>query len=144
MERALCNLQILGEEDAVKNRVVAHSLESKLPSSLKREWILHKTDPANRFSQLNHFDCLLIFLKKQEKILEELDQLEPSPADNGPLEKGAADYPYKGGGRLSLSPQQVRRTTIPAALSVEMTLMPASYLRVKSLESKIFQVKGPI
>ena len=103
-------------------QAVAHSLESKLPSSLKREWILHKTDPANRFSPLNHFDCLLIFLKKQEKIFEELDQLEPSP-----LDKGAADYPYKGGGRLSLSPKQVRRTTIPAALSVEMTLMPASY-----------------
>jgi len=41
VERALCNLQILGEEDTVKNRVVAQSLESKLPSSLKKEWIMH-------------------------------------------------------------------------------------------------------
>lgn len=31
VERALCNLQILGEEDAMKNRVIAYSLESKLP-----------------------------------------------------------------------------------------------------------------
>lgn len=56
VERALCNLQILGEEDVVKNRVVAQSIESKLPSSLKKEWIMHKTDPANGFSPLDHFD----------------------------------------------------------------------------------------
>lgn len=97
VERALCNLQILGEEDAVKNRVVAQSLESKLPSSLKKEWIIHKTDPANRFSPQYHFDCLLGFLKKQEEILEELDQLEPSPTDKGPWEKGAVDYSDKRG-----------------------------------------------
>ena len=97
VERALYNLQILGEEDAVKDRVVAQSIESKLPSSLKKEWIMHKTVPENRFSPLDHFDCLLKFLKKQEEILEELDQLEQSPVDKGPVEKGAADNPDKRG-----------------------------------------------
>lgn len=37
VERVLCNLQILGEEAAMKNRVVVQSLESKFPSSLKKE-----------------------------------------------------------------------------------------------------------
>lgn len=49
---------------------------------------MHKTNPANMFSPLNYFDYLLKFLKKQEEILEELDQLEPSPADKGIVEKG--------------------------------------------------------
>lgn len=39
------------------------------------------------FSPLNHFDCLLRFLKKQEEILEELDQLEPASAEKGTSEK---------------------------------------------------------
>lgn len=91
VERALCNLKLLGEEDAVKNRVVAQSLESKLPNSLKKEWIVHKTDPDNNFSPANHFDCLLEFLKKQEDILEELDQLEPGSGDKSIIEKGPGD-----------------------------------------------------
>lgn len=74
VERALSNLVILGEDDILKNRWVAQSLESKLPSSLKEKWIAHKTKPG--FDPQNHFDCLLRFLKKQESILEELDQLD--------------------------------------------------------------------
>jgi len=83
VERALHDLQVLGEEDAVKNRVVAQSIESKLPDSLKEKWLTHKNDPASGFSSRNHFDCLLQYLKRQEDILEELDQLQiqPSPVN---------------------------------------------------------------
>lgn len=81
VERALRDLQVLGEEDAVKNRIVAQSIESKLPDSLKEKWLTHKTDPASGFSSRNHFDCLLQYLKKQEDILEELDQLQLSSTD---------------------------------------------------------------
>lgn len=96
VERALCRLQVLNEEDALKNRIIAQSLESKLPTSLKKEWIMYKTDPANDFNSLSHFDHLLTFLKKQEGILEELDQLELSPADNSPGEKGSTGDSVKG------------------------------------------------
>ena len=82
VERALRDLQVLGEEDAVKNRVVVQSIESKLPDSLKEKWLTHKNDPASGFSPRNHFDCLLQYLKKQEDILEELDQLQLSPAND--------------------------------------------------------------
>lgn len=81
MERALSNLVILREEEVIKNRWVAQSLESKLPSSLKEKWIAHKTESVNGFAPHDHFDCLLRFLKKQEAILEELDQLEASPRE---------------------------------------------------------------
>ena len=83
VERALHDLQVLGEEDAVKNRVVAQSIESKLPDSLKEKWITHKNDPASGFSSCNHFDCLLQYLKRQEDILDGLGQLQlqPSPVN---------------------------------------------------------------
>ncbi|XP_062390786.1 uncharacterized protein LOC134078694 [Sardina pilchardus] len=96
VERALSNLVILGEEEVIKNRWVAQSLESKLPSSLKEKWIAHKTEPVNGFDPHNHFDCLLCFLKKQEVILEELDQLEPSPREGSASVKGPADRPERG------------------------------------------------
>ncbi|XP_076129224.1 uncharacterized protein LOC143110221 [Alosa pseudoharengus] len=96
VERALSNLVILGEEEVIKNRWVAQSLESKLPSSLKEKWITHKTKSANSFAPHNHFDCLLRFLKKQEVILEELDQLEASPREGSSSVKGPADKPERG------------------------------------------------
>lgn len=87
VERALCNLQIFGEKDIIKNRVAAQFLESKVSSSLKKEWIIHKTNPANMFCPLNHFDCLLKFRKRQKEILEELDHLEMSLPVGPPLKK---------------------------------------------------------
>lgn len=84
MERALSNLVILGEEDILKNRLVTHSLEKKLPSSLKEKWIKHKAEPLNRFSPHNHFDCLLLFFQKQEALLEEWVQLDESPRERYP------------------------------------------------------------
>ncbi|XP_048092047.1 uncharacterized protein LOC125289336 [Alosa alosa] len=96
VERALSNLVILGEEEVIKNRWVAQSLESKLPSSLKEKGITHKTKPVNSFAPHKHFDCLLRFLKKQEAILEELDQLEASPREGSSSVKGPADKPERG------------------------------------------------
>ena len=96
VERALSNLMILGEEDVIKNRWVAQSLESKLPSSLKEKWIEHKFEAANGFAPPNHFDCLLRFLKKQEAILEELDLLEASPGEWSPSVRGPADKQERG------------------------------------------------
>ncbi|CAL9701094.1 unnamed protein product [Knipowitschia caucasica] len=65
----------------MKNRLVAQSIESKLPDSLKEKWLTHKNDPSSGFSPRHHFDCLLEYLKKQEDILEELDQLQPCSKD---------------------------------------------------------------
>ncbi|XP_077949972.1 uncharacterized protein LOC144389412 [Gasterosteus aculeatus] len=96
VERALSNLVILGEEEVLRNRWVAQSLESKLPSCLKEKWIKHKTKPVSSFAPHNHFDCLLRFLKKQEAILEELDQLEPNPREGSSSVKGPADKPERG------------------------------------------------
>lgn len=76
VERVLRDLQVLGEEDAVKTRVVAQSIESKLPDSMKEKWLAHKSDPASGLASRNHFDCLLQYLRRQEDILEELDQLQ--------------------------------------------------------------------
>lgn len=95
VERALSNLVILGEEDVLKNRWVAQSLESKLPSLLKEKWIAYKIEPVNGFDPHNHFDCLLQFLKKQEAILEELDQLEVSPGEGGPAVRVLPDKPER-------------------------------------------------
>lgn len=94
VERALSNLVILGEEDIVKNRLVAQSLERKLPSSLKEKWIEFKAEPLNEVTPQNHFDSLLLFLQKHEAILEELDQLdeglgESNPPAKTPVDKGA-------------------------------------------------------
>ncbi len=96
VERALSNLVILREEEVIKNRWVAQSLESKLPSSLKEKWIAHKMESVNGFASHNHFDCLLRFLKKQEAILEELDQLEVGPREGRSSVKGLADKPEGG------------------------------------------------
>ena len=85
----------LGEEDIVKNRLVAQSLESKLPNFLKEKWVAYKNEPTHGFAQQNHFECLLLFLKRQEVILEELDQLEASFGEKTPLEKRPVDTPEK-------------------------------------------------
>lgn len=67
------------------------SIESKLPDALKKEWFLYaaersSTDPEKRF------DYLLAFLKSQESIYEQLDQLrdeEPLRKENRPEQRQA-------------------------------------------------------
>lgn len=89
MERALFDLKDLGEEDALKNRLVVKSIESKLPDTMKRDWLLQVSDPMNDITPSNHFDSLLRFLKKQEEVLERMEQLSTvdSPEQSNRKEK---------------------------------------------------------
>lgn len=52
------------------------SIEGKLPESLKKEWLVYVADPQNDVIPNQRFDRLLTFLKQQEKIYEELEQLK--------------------------------------------------------------------
>lgn len=57
------------------------SIECKLPESLKKDWLVYVADPSNGVTPDKRFDFLLAFLKQQETIYEELEQLreeEPS------------------------------------------------------------------
>ncbi|KAJ8260443.1 hypothetical protein GJAV_G00182210 [Gymnothorax javanicus] len=74
VEKALEDLSGLGDTGALKNPLVTKSVESKLPDALKKEWLLYA---AERFSSEpeKRFDSLLAFLKSQESIYEQLDQL---------------------------------------------------------------------
>lgn len=81
VEKALHDLSDLGNTGAIKNPVVAKSVESKLPGSLKKESLVYAADKGNTVTPENRFDSLLDFLKKQENIYEQLEQLrgdEPS------------------------------------------------------------------
>ncbi|XP_033975580.1 uncharacterized protein LOC117473794 isoform X2 [Trematomus bernacchii] len=81
VEKALWDLSDLGDTGAIKNPLVTKSIESKLPESLKKEWLVYVADPKNGVTPEKRFDYLLAFLKQQETIYEELEQLrdeEPS------------------------------------------------------------------
>lgn len=51
------------------------SIESKLPEILKKDWLTYAADQGNAVNHQNHFDKLIVFLKSQESIYEQLDQL---------------------------------------------------------------------
>lgn len=81
IEKALYDLGELGDTGAMKNPLVTKSIESKLPESLKKEWLVYIADEKNAGVQQARFDKLLEFLKTQEAIYEQLEQLredEPS------------------------------------------------------------------
>ncbi|KAJ8347172.1 hypothetical protein SKAU_G00285730 [Synaphobranchus kaupii] len=80
VEKALGDLTILGESRAINHPLMIRSIESKLPVLVKRDWLTFQTDPQNGVKPDNHFDILLTFLKKQEVILERLEQLRVSGA----------------------------------------------------------------
>lgn len=75
VEKALGDLSDLGNTGAIKNPLVTKSIEGKLPESLKKEWLIHVSDQQSAFTPDNRFDFLLTFLKKQESIYEQLEQL---------------------------------------------------------------------
>lgn len=75
VEKALADLTDLGNTGAIKNPLMIKSIESKLPDFVKRDWLIFMVDPINGVMADNHFDALLKFLKKQEEILEKLEQL---------------------------------------------------------------------
>lgn len=74
VEKAYIDLSYLGESGAIKNTLMTKSLESKLPDSMKKDWLLYaaEKDPE----QSKRFDTLLVFLKIQETIYEQLDKLQ--------------------------------------------------------------------
>lgn len=75
VEKALQDLSDLGDTGAIKNPLVIKSIESKLPESLKKEWLVYVADRRNAVASHNRFDSLLNFLKEQESIYEQLEQL---------------------------------------------------------------------
>ncbi len=81
VEKALHDLSDLGDIDAIKNPLVTKSIESKLPDALKKEWVLYVAEKSTAVVPDKRFDSLLAFLKSQESIYEQLDQLrdEDSP-----------------------------------------------------------------
>ena len=84
VEKALHDLNDLGNTGAIKNPLVTKSIESKLPENLKKEWLVYAADVRNAVAPDDRFDSLLAFLKKQESIYEQLEQLrdeEPSRKD---------------------------------------------------------------
>ena len=76
VEKALYDLNELGNVEAVKNPLVTKSIESKLPESLKKEWLVYAADDRRAVQHQNRFDKLLAFLRGQEAIYEQLDQLK--------------------------------------------------------------------
>ena len=81
VEKALWDLSDLGDTGAIKNPLVTKSIKRKLPESLKKELLVYVADPKNGVTPEKRFDYLLAFLKQQETIYEELEQLrdeEPS------------------------------------------------------------------
>ncbi|CAI5671305.1 unnamed protein product [Oreochromis niloticus] len=73
--KALYDLNELDKANAIKNLLVIKSIESKLPESLKKDWLTHAADPKNAVTHQNRFDKLLAYLQSQESIYEQLDQL---------------------------------------------------------------------
>lgn len=74
VEKALYDLSGLGNTGALKNPLVTKSLESKLPESLKKEWLVYSSEEETE-SPEGRFDIFLKFLRSQERIYEQLDQL---------------------------------------------------------------------
>ncbi|CAI5644746.1 unnamed protein product [Oreochromis niloticus] len=75
VEKALYDLNELDRANAIKNLLVVKSIESKLPESLKKDWLTHAADPKNAVTHQNRIDKLLAYLQSQESIYEQLDQL---------------------------------------------------------------------
>ncbi|XP_048881457.1 uncharacterized protein LOC125748845 [Brienomyrus brachyistius] len=75
VEKALYDLSELGNTGALRNPLVTKSLESKLPENLKKEWLVCSAGEEEVASPEGRFDMLLKFLRSQEKIYEQLDQL---------------------------------------------------------------------
>ncbi|KAK7898433.1 hypothetical protein WMY93_019286 [Mugilogobius chulae] len=76
VEKALHDLHDLGDVGAIKNPLITKSIESKLPDSLKKDWLVFAANEVNAVSSTNRFDKLLAFLKDQECIYEQLEQLQ--------------------------------------------------------------------
>lgn len=76
VEKAVADLTELGNSGALKNPLVIKAIESMTPDFVKRDWLIFMLEPSNNVTPDNHFDMLLTFLKKQEGVLERLEQLK--------------------------------------------------------------------
>ncbi len=75
IEKALYDLNELGNAEAIKNPLVTKSIEGKLPETLKKDWLTYVAVKGSAVNHQNRFDELITFLKSQESIYEQLDQL---------------------------------------------------------------------
>lgn len=71
IEKALYDLKVLGNTGTLKNPLMTKSLESKLPKSLKKEWLVYAAEGEEAGSPEDRFDTLLKFLRSQERIYEQ-------------------------------------------------------------------------
>lgn len=76
VEKALYDLSQLDNVDAINNPIVTKSIEGKLPETLKKDWLTYAADERNSVNRQNRFDKLITYLKSQESIYEQLDQLK--------------------------------------------------------------------
>ena len=76
VEKALYDLSELDNVDAMRNPMVTNSIEGKLPETLKKDWLTYAADGGNGVDRHNRFDKLITYLKSQESIYEQLDQLK--------------------------------------------------------------------
>lgn len=82
--KVLLDLSDLGDTGVIKNLLVTKSIESKLPETLKKEWLVYAADRRYGVAPENRFDSLLAFLREQENIYEQLEQLrEEEPSRRG-------------------------------------------------------------
>ena len=89
VEKALQDLSDLGDTGAIKNPLMTKSIETKLPETLKKEWLVYVADKKNPVALEKRFDSLLSFLKEQESIYEQLEPLR----DEGPSRKESRTEP---------------------------------------------------
>lgn len=75
IEKALHDLEDLGDAAAMKNPLVTKSLESKLPEGLKKDWLVYAAAGKKETEPKDRFEKLLAFLRSQEQIYEPLEQL---------------------------------------------------------------------
>lgn len=71
----MADITELGSTGTIKNLLVIKSIESKLPDTVKKDWLGLMVNLSNGVTSDNHFDSLLKFLKTQEDIMEKLEQL---------------------------------------------------------------------
>lgn len=81
VEKALQDLSDLGDTSTIKSPLMSKSIETKLPESLKKEWLVYAADKKNSVAPEKQFDSLLSFIKEHESIYKQHEQLrdeEPS------------------------------------------------------------------
>lgn len=76
IERALHNHTEPDGANVIKNLLMTRSIESKLPSNMKRDWVRFMRQPSNGVTAENYFNSLLKYLKDEEATLEHQEQRE--------------------------------------------------------------------